>query len=158
MRISRIARSYLTDLDQHGYPGRARLWEEFVCQSFAIYIAIILIWSFGWLKGVTVLNLALRIQAASAGVTKLKPWSAALAVCGGFSAIGFLVVNNLVGIDWGSQHVRTALPTSNMFFLTYDIQMLFSCIMASNIPSFSILYCLDLEVSKINLQESQSDE
>jgi hypothetical protein len=111
LRISHMARSYAGELDGRGYPGRAYLWTEFVCQSFTIYIACILIWVFGWLRQMTVLNLVVRHRAISARVASLKPWPVSFAISSIFSIIGFLVINNLTTAHRVNQHVRSALPT-----------------------------------------------
>lgn len=144
LRISHIARSYMSELVGRGYPDRGHLWVEFVCESFTIYLTCVVIWILGWLKQATVLNLVARHKAISARVANLKPWSVIFAICGAFSVMGFLVVNNLATAHGVNQQVRAGLPTSSGFFMTYSIQMMFSCLMALWASSFSIPYCLDL--------------
>jgi hypothetical protein len=153
LRLSHIARSYSCDLTAHGYPERARLWEVFVCQSFAIYIVSVLIGTFWWSKTATVLTLIRWNEAASERATKVKSLSAAIALCGAISVIGFFVVNNLVGIDWSGQHAGTALSKSNISFMTYSIQMLFSCLLALFVQLYSVPYCLGPEKLPITISE-----
>jgi hypothetical protein len=165
LRISHIARSYLSELDRQGYQGRGQLWEGFVCQSFVIYVAVVLLWTFWAAKGATVLNLVVRNEAISKRDAKLKPFSSALALCGVFSIGGFVVINNWGAYGWTSQH--NPLATSNGFFMVYSIQMLFSCLIAVWSLPFAIPYCSnfealmpfcpDREVSKSPLQGRKID-
>jgi hypothetical protein len=158
LRISNIARCYLGELDGRGYPGRGRLWEDFVFQSFIIYITCVILWAFLWSKSTATLNLIIRYQAISARTPNLKPFSFPLLLLALFSIAGFFIVNNLVTAHGVNQDVRAALPTSNSFFMTYSIQMLFSCLLAVWTPSLSIPYCLDLEALISPIQEEKTDD
>jgi hypothetical protein len=97
---------------------------------------------------VTVWILAAQNEAASVSGTKLKSLAGLLGLCAILSIMGFLVVNNLTTAHGVNQDVRAAMPTSNLFFMAYDIQMMFSCILAIFVASYSIPYCLDLEALK----------
>lgn len=154
LRISHIARSYVTTLNEQGLPARGLLWERFFFETFLIYIFFTLLAMWRWWKDVTILTFYRRHDMALKRKRGLCPVPAGLAAMGLLTAFGFLAVNNLV-----TEHSllqKNDPAGNNVFFMTYSVQMLFVCLLSGYVYTVSILYCFDADTGSGTEPEEES--
>ena len=149
--ISHIARQYIAELVAHGYPRRAELVDDFVLQSFLIYVVCMLIWSFAGARYEMddyLTKLYRKVTSTGQQPINFAPF---VALCMFFFVFGFLLINNLTFIDWTGHHDREAVQSSNLFFMTFDTIMMYTYFMMGLILPYATLGCLGVTVETMQM-------
>ena len=93
----------------HGYPRRARLVDDFVSQTFLIYVLCMVIWGFIGARYEANVCLTKMYRRVTSTGSKQLAFTPILTILGFGFVGGFLLINNLTFIDWTGHHARDAV-------------------------------------------------